>query len=116
MRRLRRGREPDLEVHRAVFFCRTMVQLISFAGCPHADEARRALRAALAALGREPSFEEVDFGNPDTPPALRAWGSPTVLVDGLDVTGGTPSGRSCRIYPGGAPSVESIVAALRRSP
>jgi hypothetical protein len=91
-----------------------MVQLVSFPGCPHVEGARRALRAAFATLGREPRFEEVDTSDPNTPAALRIWGSPTILVDGMDVTGGEPTGPSCRLYPGGAPSVESIVAALRQ--
>jgi hypothetical protein len=93
-----------------------MVQLVSFPGCPNVENARRALYAAFSVLGREPLFEEVDTSDPNTPAELRAWGSPTILINGADVSGGTPSGRSCRLYPGGTPSVESIVAVLRESP
>jgi hypothetical protein len=93
-----------------------VVQLLSFPGCPNVENARRALLAAFSALGREPLFEEVDTTDPNTPVELRAWGSPTILVNGVDVAGGTPAGRSCRLYAGGTPPVESIVAMLRESP
>jgi hypothetical protein len=93
------------------------IQLLSFPGCLHADNARRALRKALASVGLEESFEEVDTTSPATPAPLRAWGSPTILIDGADVAGGTPSGASCRIYPPselpGAPLVAMIVERLR---
>ena len=93
------------------------VQLISFSGCPNVENARRALRQALASLALEETFEEVDSAAHDTPDELKSWGSPTILVDGVDVAGGSPSGRSCRTYPPsefpGAPPMVMIVARLR---
>ena len=75
------------------------VQLITFAGCPNASAAREALRRVLAAAGIVDRIEEVDTSDPDTPESLRSWGSPTVLIDGLDVGGqSTPSGPGCRLY------------------
>lgn len=79
------------------------VQLLYFRGCPNVEEARRALRSALAdsALGHV-VVEEVDVEAATTPPELRAWGSPTILVNGVDVGGEKgPSGLSCRLYSGG---------------
>ena len=62
------------------------------------------------------SFEEVDILDPASPEELRGWGSPTILVNGMDVTG-QPKGNnvSCRVYPspGGVPDVQSIVAGLK---
>lgn len=59
--------------------------------------------------------EEVDIMDPLTPELLKRWGSPTILIDGLDITG-TPQGAACncRIYPGegSVPTVEEIVNAL----
>ena len=51
-----------------------------------------------------------------TPEPLRLWGFPTILINGVDVGGGRPSGSSCRLYPHsenpGAPSDAMIDAAL----
>ena len=96
-----------------------VIQLLYFAGCPHVDAARRQLSQALSGLANPPHVIEIDVTAPDTPPHLRSWGSPTILVDGADVALGVPTGRSCRIYPGseidGAPPLALIEAALRRS-
>jgi mercuric ion transport protein len=56
---------------------------------------------------------------PSTPPHLRGWGSPTILIDGVDVAGGSPSEACCRLYPTskerGAPPLALIEAALLRA-
>lgn len=90
-----------------------MVELVFFQGCPHVDDARHNLRTALTELGQPPEWVEWDRESPDTPEALRAYGSPTVLVDGRDVTGegGRTQGAACRAD--GAPSVARIRAALQ---
>lgn len=94
-----------------------VVQLLYFPGCPNLEEARRELRLALRDVEPKPRLEEVDVTSPDTPEHLRGWGSPTILVDGKDVAGGTPAGSSCRLYPdaGGrnVPPQPRIAAALR---
>jgi len=74
------------------------IQLLSFPGCPNAPAAREALKRALIARGLPPRFVEVDVSDPNTPAPLRAWGSPTILVDGRDVTGASPTGPGCRLY------------------
>jgi hypothetical protein len=77
------------------------------------------LRAVLAASGVATEIEEVDTTAPDTPESLRRWGSPTVLINGVDVEGGEPSGSSyCRLYRDergqvrGTPSVAGLRRAL----
>jgi mercuric ion transport protein len=79
------------------------VQLLYFRGCPHVDEARQVLRAALAACGlADVAVEELDVEAATTPTDFRHWGSPTILVNGADVAGEeAPSGVSCRLYSGG---------------
>lgn len=92
------------------------IQLLHFEGCPNVDAARTALRDALAAEKLDVPIEEVDVERRDTPEWARGWGSPTILVDGTDVTGQERSNASsCRLYAGGAPSVESIRARLTAS-
>lgn len=85
------------------------VQLLYAAGCPHVGAARTALRDALAAAQLDAPIDELDVDDPATPAALRRWGSPTILIDGVDVAGqGPQDGSTCRLYPGGAPSVAAI--------
>lgn len=95
------------------------MQLIYFPGCPHVDFARRQLRLALDGIEPAPEVAEIDVTSAGTPEHLRSWGSPTILVDGLVVAGGVPSGSSCRVYPespnNGAPPLALIEAALARA-
>lgn len=85
------------------------VELLFFPGCPHVDAARAQLRAALEAVGLPAEWSESDDA--------RGYGSPSILVDGVDVLGALPgAGTSCRLYRGtelpGAPSLAAIVRAL----
>ena len=92
------------------------VQLLFIPGCPSIDAARDALRRVLVMAGLPPSFEEVDVTAPKTAEPLRGWGSPTILVNGVDVAGESPAGFACRLYEGGklggVPSDEMIRRAL----
>jgi hypothetical protein len=93
---------------------RPTIQLLVFKGCPLAAAARQSLRRALDELGL-PTFEEIDILDASTPDELRAWGSPTILVDGEDVSG-SPKGNSiaCRVYaePNGVPTPKTIAACI----
>lgn len=93
------------------------VQLLYFPDCPNRDAARHALRRSMSSLGMTVPFEELDVTGPSTPEELRAWGSPTILVDGLDVGSELrPVGAgSCRLYADrrGVPTDDQICALLR---
>lgn len=93
------------------------IQLLHFEGCPNVDAAREAIRAALAAEKIDVPVEEIDVERADAPEWARGWGSPTILVDGQDVTGQERSSGSscCRLYADGAPSIESIRARISTS-
>jgi hypothetical protein len=98
------------------------VELIYDADCPNPANARAQLLRAFARCGRVAHWKEWRADDPDAPPHVRGYGSPTVLVAGRDVAGAEPveGMRGCRIYPQtrdeprGAPPVDLIVAALRR--
>ncbi len=96
------------------------LQLLYFEGCPNLAPAREALRDALAAERIEVGIDEIDVEAPDAPEWARGWGSPTILVDGKDLTGAARStAAACRLYKDGAPSVDEIRARLtaaRRTP
>lgn len=95
-------------------------ELIYFSGCPNVSAAREALDSAFAALKLPPQWTEYQTDDPKLPVHARGYGSPTILVDGRDVSGvdGRGSASSCRLYvdehgrPAGVPSVHCIVAAL----
>lgn len=82
---------------------RLQVDLVYFRDCPHIDEARARIRAALEAVGSEIGWREWDREDSRTPEEFRGYGSPTVLVNGRDVVAvgneSTASGaNSCRVY------------------
>lgn len=98
------------------------VELIYGRDCPNAARARANLVKALAMVTTgEVRWTEWDRDAPESPPHVKAYGSPTILVDGKDVAGGAPgrTSPSCRLYRNAtngfddAPSVEQIVATLR---
>ena len=93
------------------------IQFLAFSGCPLADPARDNLKSALSSCGLS-SYEDIDILDPASPEDLRGWGSPTILVNGADVTG-QPKGNSvsCRVYntPGGVPDVQCIIDCLEKS-
>ena len=97
------------------------VQLLTFAGCPNSAAAREMLRSVLASAGITAPIEEVDANAPETPDSLRGWGSPTILIDGVDVGGQEPAGTSCRLYLDedgrlrGTPSEARLRSALART-
>lgn len=96
-----------------------LIQFLSFDGCPHADVARAALERALQICGMSArSYEAVDVLDPATPSGLTAWGSPTILVNGNDVTGfARGDGVGCRIYDTNeqVPTAETIALAIENS-
>jgi mercuric ion transport protein len=93
----------------------TKISLLYFPDCPNAALARAAIREAIEAEHLAAELEEIDISREDLPPALRGWGSPTILVDGADIDGGSPApgAVSCRLYKEGLPSVAQIRARIR---
>ncbi len=99
------------------------IELLYFKGCPNISLARKNLKEALAKTRIPAQWNEVDLKGPNTPKELKGYGSPTILVNGMDVTGIAPAGESlsCRTYYTakgditGAPDAEIIVKAILES-
>lgn len=99
------------------------IELLYFKGCPNITLARKNLNEAFAKTAIAPQWDEIDLNEPNTPKELKGYGSPTILVDGKDVTGTVPLGESlsCRTYFNakgeiiGAPDAEIIVKAILES-
>ncbi|MBI5437540.1 MAG: hypothetical protein HY936_01045 [Nitrosomonadales bacterium] len=101
----------------------TTVELIYFRECPNISLARERLLQAFAAAGITPQWQEWERNDPASPTHACAYGSPTILVNGRDVTGiepSTDSAGACRVYThassttDGAPNVDAIATALRK--
>ena len=96
------------------------VELIYDSDCPNVAETRAELVCALAKLGLPARWREWERGDAESPGYVRRFGSPTVLVDGREVSGAAPSDTAscCRLYADGAggfrgsPSAELIAPAL----
>ncbi len=94
------------------------IEFLYFPDCPNVDAARNQLRDALLFAGLTLNWTEHDVTAADCPARMQGYGSPTILVDGRDVAGGSPGdGSSCRVYAGsellGVPPLAVILAALR---
>ena len=97
------------------------VELIYDKDCPNIHLARKALLEGFGEAGLAPSWLEWDRKSSESPAHVRLYGSPTILVNGRDVVGITPSGAadSCRIYDHGldglrgAPPAHTIASVLR---
>lgn len=95
------------------------VELIYDSDCPNVPQARENLLRAFGQTGLAPRWQEWDRADADAPAYTRAYGSPTVLMNGKDVAGSSAAyAASCRIYVSGdgrqqgVPPVALIVAAL----
>lgn len=76
------------------------IELVYDHDCPNAETARQRLAEALAEVGLPSTWSEWERSDPAAPEYTRRLGSPTILVDGADVSG-TPSevgASSCRVY------------------
>jgi len=99
------------------------VDLLYDPECPNVALARANLLRGFAAAGVQPLWREWRLDDRSAPASARGFGSPTILVDERDVAGAHPTAAAdcCRLYAPdeggsrGAPSVEAIAAALRKS-
>ena len=97
------------------------VRLRYFDGCPNWITADERLKDALRLTGIPATVAYEAVETPDDAERTGFRGSPTILIDGQDpfADQAGPVGLACRVYrteqgPQGAPSLEQIVAAIRR--
>lgn len=75
------------------------VELIYDAECPNVAATRSALIKAFAKAGVSARWREWERNAPECPEYARAFGSPTILVDGKDVADAKAhDAASCRVY------------------
>ena len=74
-------------------------------GCPSTERALADLRDALAGLGLDQEVRTREIRTDDEAEATAFTGSPTILIDGVDLMvalgrggGEEPAGLNCRVY------------------
>ena len=98
------------------------VEFIYSRDCPNVASTRENLAQALRLAKLPLVWNEWDQASSDSPAYVAGFGSPTVLIDGGDITGAEPANEApcCRLYQSprnassGVPSVELIRAALKK--
>jgi mercuric ion transport protein len=88
------------------------VELVYFEGCPNAEKARDVLGEAFSRLGLEEEWTEWDLTAPGCPERVRRFGSPTILVNGADVTGPGSGAVAMACRADGVPRLEQVLRAL----
>jgi hypothetical protein len=95
------------------------IQILYFGGCPNHAPTVALVNQVVAKLQMDVQVEEVEVASPEDAVAKRFLGSPTVLVNGVDIDPQarqrTDCGFSCRIYDGvsGLPSEDLLMSALQ---
>ena len=96
------------------------VELVWAAYCPNADESRGLICDALKFLDLPVNWTEWEVGDRAMPQHCQGYGSPTILVDGIDVLAQAKiewtSG--CAVYANvynvrGLPTLEEVIVALQ---
>jgi alkylmercury lyase len=95
------------------------VEIVYDADCPNVEAVRDQLRRALEDSHLPAGWREWIRGAVGNPPRVERFGSPTILVDGIDVAADSVvDGATCRLYANdeggvrGVPSLQTIVSAL----
>lgn len=63
--------------------------------CPNVKVARANLMRAFSRTGLSARWKEHQIGSAEAPTRVRGFGSPTILVDGVDVGGLTAGAEDC---------------------
>ena len=91
------------------------IEVQHFHGCPNSVEMIKRVREATTKSEVNVEFKEVLVDTPEKAKLHKFRGSPTVLVNGIDLEG-LPEPESgnlaCRYYKNGIPSVETMIIAI----
>lgn len=96
------------------------IEILYFEGCPNHVPTVELVKRIVADLGVTADIEEIELMSPEDVERLRFLGSPTVLVDGIDIDpdarNRTDYSYSCRVYGGmsGLPPEVMLIDALQQ--
>lgn len=94
------------------------IELVYEKSCPNVQQARDVIVRACQVAGVQLPCQEWDVADNNAPERIRHYGSPTILVNGKDVSASTGNDCACcRIYPEntefkGCPALDDVVRAL----
>lgn len=91
------------------------VELLGYPDCPNIPALRANLKAALAKLQRDCEFTDTNLDTLPDDDARRGYPSPTILVNGRDVSGPEAGGSAvaaCRLFEGGVPGPDDLAAQI----
>lgn len=99
------------------------IEILYFDGCPNHEPAERAIRDVLAEIGIEAEIKHVNVPDAATAQRVKFPGSPTIRVNGEDVTPPEDDDQyslSCRVYQtssgfAGVPDLEAIRQKIREA-
>jgi len=76
------------------------IELIYDQACPNFEAARNVLKQALDELGLSLAWQEWNRSQHLAPRSVYQFGSPTILINGIDVAGIEPQAAAicCRLY------------------
>ena len=79
-----------------------LIEVLTFAGCPHAEPALELVRQVVAQTGVSAAVRRVDVPDAEAAAAQRFLGSPTIRVNGRDIEPDAGErddyALSCRVY------------------
>ena len=92
------------------------IEVQHFHGCPNSVEMLKRVREAIAKSDLNVEFKEVLVDTPEKAELHKFRGSPTVLINRIDLEG-LPEPESgnlaCRYYKNGIPSVETMINVIK---
>ena len=99
------------------------IELIYEHSCPNIQLAREQLTKAFQELTLKPEWLEWDIADDKAPDYVHGYGSPTILVNGKDVSAMTTEGHDycCRVYQdsngnnSGVPALHKITEAIQHA-
>jgi hypothetical protein len=95
------------------------IEVLYVEDCPNYLPALDRLRTVLRQEGLPVELSQIEVRDASAAKAWKFFGSPTIRINGLDIDAESraiaETGFACRRYPGGLPSEEMILAALREA-
>ena len=109
----------DLPVRWKAYGSDMQIDVLHVPHCPNLQLTRARLDDALQRSGLEAVVREVEVATPEDAVRLGMHGSPTILVEGVDLFEGSEASVACRLYRSddraeGAPAVDALLEALTR--
>ena len=92
-----------------------VVEIQYFEGCPNSDLMTKNVKEAIAQIDTQVVFKRVLVDTPEKAEKYKFRGSPTILINGIDLEGlpePVAGNLACRYYANGIPSVESIINSM----